>query len=237
MSESQEWAVVVPAHNSSRNIENTVQELSQFFRQKNFRGQVVVVENGSTDETWAVLSSIKNDNWPFELVLTRSDKGLGNAIREGLCNVNTDKVLITADDLPFGFSDIEAYLSNGTEPQIAIGSKAHADTLGTRSIGREVMSTVFRLLRRVIVGVNLGDTQGTIIGSTSVLALHAEATRQPGYLMTTELLARAQKSGTKIVELPVVYRDHLRKSNIRIIEDSYKMLTGLFEVRRSLRLK
>ena len=235
MVQSTTWAVVLPAHNSALNIRHTVDELAEYFESNSLNGHVIIVENGSKDDTWDVMSSIDTTPLPFALVRTRSEKGLGNAIREGLIHVTTDFVLITADDLPFGFSDIDGYFDSGTLSDIAIGSKAHPDTNGVRSASRELMSTIFRLLRRVIVGVNLGDTQGTIMGKASIICPMSALTTQSGYLMTTELLARATQKNSSIIELPVKYRSDLRKSNINVIEDSIKMLRGLFEVRRSLK--
>ena len=235
MIQSTTWVVGLPAHNSALNIRHTVEELAEYYKRNSLTGQVIIVENGSKDDTWEVMSSIDATSLPFALVRTQSEKGLGNAIREGLIHVTTDFVLITADDLPFGFSDIDGYLETGKHSDIAIGSKAHPDTDGVRSASRELMSTVFRLLRRVIVGVNLGDTQGTIMGKASIICPMSTLTTQSGYLMTTELLARATQRNSSIIELPVKYRSDLRKSNINVIEDSIKMLRGLFEVRRSLR--
>jgi glycosyltransferase involved in cell wall biosynthesis len=234
---SESWAVVIPAHNSSLNIRQTITELSGYFQLRNLTGQVVIVENGSSDDTWDVVSSIVATEFPFELIKLQSERGLGNAIRKGLNSVSTELVLITADDLPFGFSDLDGYLELSETVDIAIGSKAHPLTAGTRSLIREVMSSVFRLLRRLIVGVNLGDTQGSILGKSDVICPLSSITNQPGYLMTTELLARATQMKSSIIELPVIYRNDLRKSNINVIEDSIKMLRGLFEVRRSLQTR
>ena len=183
MSNSTSWAVVLPAHNSADNILETVEELSEYFQSNFLSGQVVIVENGSKDNTWEVMESINSAVLPFELIRVRSDKGLGNAIREGLTHVTTEFVLITADDLPFGFSDLDGYRSTESSTDIAIGSKAHPQTDGNRSVSRELMSTVFRLLRRVIVGVNLGDTQGTILGNAKLIRDLSIQTRQPGYCL------------------------------------------------------
>ena len=228
-------AVVLPTHNSSGTIANTVNELASYFRLNSLTGEVVIIENGSADDTWNVVKSIDSTNLPFRLVRTQSEKGLGNAIRRGLEFVSMETVLITADDLPFGFSDLDRYFSVPKLPDIAIGSKAHRDTSGERSIGREMMSKVFRVLRKMVVQVDLGDTQGSIMGATSVISRCSALTNQPGYLMTTELLAYAVRTGAVIVELPVVYRKEIRGSNIRVLSDSVKMVRGLFEVRAALR--
>ena len=234
MSNLQNWSVIVPAHNSEGNICNTVNELKTYFQNRQLTGQVVVVENGSIDNTWDVINAIDSSDFPFSLVRTRSEKGLGNAIRKGLESVTTDFVLITADDLPFGFSDIDGYQKSFSAYEIAIGSKAHPDTDGERSLSRELMSGIFRLCRRFIIGVNLGDTQGTIMGQSSVICPISSATKQTGYLMTTEFLAIAIREQCSIIELPVKYRRDLRKSNVKVVGDSIAMLKGLFELRRQL---
>ena len=228
------FAVVLPAHNSAGNICETIDELTLYFQKNELKGQVIIVENGSEDDTWEVMKSIDASNLPFELTRTRSEVGLGNAIRKGLESVTSEYVLITADDLPFGFSDIDGYKKIIPDYEIAIGSKAHPDTESNRSLAREIMSTIFRLLRRIIVGVNLGDTQGTIMGKSSVVCPLASQTLQSGYLMTTELLMIATRAGCSIIELPVQFRQDLRKSNINVLGDSLKMLRGLFELRRRI---
>lgn len=234
MTDLNNWAVIVPAHNSALNILNTVDELAEYYKSNSLRGQVIIVENGSKDDTWEVMSSIDTTSLPFALVRTQSEKGLGNAIREGLSKVSTDYVLITADDLPFGFSDLNEFIHREIDADIAIGSKAHPDTAGTRSFSREVMSKTFRLLRRVVIHVNLGDTQGTILGKAAPICDLGIATRQQGYLMTTELLAIATQKKKSIIEIPVQFRETIRKSNVKIVSDSFKMFRGLFEVRRNL---
>jgi glycosyltransferase involved in cell wall biosynthesis len=228
------FAVVLPAHNSAGNICKTIDELTLYFQKNEVDGQVIIVENGSEDDTWEVMKSIDASNLPFELTRTQSEVGLGNAIRKGLESVTSEYVLITADDLPFGFSDIDGYKKIIPDYEIAVGSKAHPDTEGNRSLAREITSAVFRLLRRIIVGVNLGDTQGTIMGKSSVVCPLASQTHQSGYLMTTELLMIATRAGCSIIELPVQFRQDLRKSNINVLGDSLKMLRGLFEVRRRI---
>lgn len=229
------WAVVMPAHNSAHSIRQSIEDLCEYFQTNRIKGQVVVVENGSTDSTWDVLNSINDSLLPFDLVVVQSMKGLGNAIREGMRHVSVEWVLVTADDLPFGFSDLDEFRKLSSWPDAAVGSKAHPDTAGNRSFARKIMSLVFRNVRRCLTGVNLGDTQGSILGKSTVLRQLSDSTRQPGYLMTTELLTLAHREKLEILELPVVFREELRKSNVKPIRDSVVMIKGLFEIRQSLK--
>lgn len=230
------WSFILPAHNSASNIKNSLDEINLYLQTNKFPGEVIVVENGSTDSTWKVLESLEKESFCFSLVTTQSEKGLGNAIREGLKHVTQHHVVITADDLPFGFSDIEEFTNCESDFEIAIGSKAHPDSSVNRTLSRTAMSSVFKFLRRWIIGVNLGDTQGTILGRSEIVCSLGLKTSQTGYLMSSELLAYAVAEKRKIVELPVVLRPSQRSSNVRIIRDSLLMLRGLFEVRKAMRL-
>lgn len=235
MTSERSWGIVVAAHNSARVIESTIIELDRYFESNSLVGEVVVVENGSMDDTWDVLERIDQQGLHFKLKLARSSQGLGNAIREGLKHIQTENVLITADDLPFGFSDLDYYRENALWTQIAIGSKAHPETYSDRSFVRGVSSFCFRNIRRLLLNVNLGDTQGSILGPTQELRLASYSTCQEGYLQTTELLALVMKSGVQPIEIPVKFRQSMRPSNIRLVSDSIKMVRGLFEIRRRLR--
>lgn len=229
------WSFILPAHNSAGNIKISLDEINEYLLVNKIAGEVIVVENGSTDSTWEILKSLESDKFCFLLVTTRSEKGLGNAIREGLRHVSQENVLVTADDLPFGFSDINEFRKSSEILEVAIGSKAHEESIVNRSISRSIMSFVFRTLRRIIVGVNIGDTQGTILGNSELICALGARTTQNGYLMSTELLAFAVHKKYKVTELPVKLRSSQRSSNVRIVSDSWQMLLGLFQVRRSLR--
>lgn len=228
------WAILVPAHNSASTILTSIETLSEYFRKQSLTGEVVVVENGSTDDTWNVLNQIDDSYLPFNLIVSRSQKGLGNAIREGLQHVTADNVLITADDLPFGFSDLDYYRDNGLERSIALGSKAHGDSLSPRGILRKTMSKTFSVARRLLLQIEMGDTQGSILGPSETIASMAKTTLQEGYLISTEIVTLAVRSGLEVTEIPVSFRAETRKSNIRPLTDSLLMLKGLIEIRSSL---
>ena len=142
---------VVPAYNSALAIEGTLSALAS--RLDGRDAEVIVVENGSTDGTGAVL---------------RSAKGMGNAYRAGIAASRGARVVLTADDLPFGFDDLEA--AEGVDPvvhPVVVGSKGHRDSDADRALLRGVLSRGFWALRRVVPGMRTLDPQGTfVLGAT-----------------------------------------------------------------------
>lgn len=166
--------------------------------------ELIVVENGSTDGTTALLESIAG-SWthPVTLTVLHSEAGLGNALRTGVLASRGERVLLTADDLPFGFSDLEAFAALPEDAVVAVGSKAHPASRVDRSWRREAQSGVFRWLRRALLHSVVGDSQGTIWVDGPWARSFAAVSRESGLMWTVELVLAAEQQGVDVWEVPV----------------------------------
>jgi dolichyl-phosphate beta-glucosyltransferase len=153
-----------PAHNSTAVMEASLRTLAT--RLDGRAAEVLVVENGSTDGTQALLERLEQ-SWTHptvSLVLLRSAQGMGNAYRAGIAASRGVRVVLTAIDLPFGFSDLEAaeHVDPAAHP-VVIGSKGHRDSVVDRGLLRRVLSWGFWTLRRLVLGMRTLDPQGTFV--------------------------------------------------------------------------
>lgn len=168
-----------------------------------------------------------------ELVITSSEKGLGSALRHGVLRSRGDRVVLTADDLPFGFDDLAAFEAMQTPPDVIIGSKFHPDSQVDRGISRQVLSAGLRTFRYSITRMTIRDTQGTYIVRGDWARKFAQISQIPGYLWTAELAYSAHLSGLSIVEVPVrlsaSHAEHASRVKPRDVRD---MGVGLLELRR-----
>jgi dolichyl-phosphate beta-glucosyltransferase len=226
-------SVVVPACNAAGTLPGTLAQLLQL--PGGAPHEIIVVENGSGDGTWDLLEQVQKE-WEHEirLVVLRSEKGLGAAYRTGVGASTGDRVLLTADDLPFGSSDLEAVLACRSLPRFAIGSKAHPRSRIRRTPLRRVATRVFRVARHVVLGLDVGDTQGTFVIEGELARRLVAGTTIPGFGMTTELVALASRAGTPLVELPVVLHQRQGVTRIHWLADSATMLLDLVRLRRKL---
>lgn len=226
-------SVVVPACNAEPSLESTLEKLLDL--PGGPPHEIVVVENGSDDGTWQLLEKLQK-NWhsPTRLIALRSERGIGAAYRAGVAVTTGDRVLLTADDLPFGVSDVEAVLACRALPRFAIGSKAHPRSRVPRSFTRRAATEVFRVARRVVLGLKVGDTQGTFVIEGELARRLVAGTSVEGFGMTTELVALATRHGTEPVELPVVLVGHTSPTRVRFAVDGLEMLVSLVQLRRRL---
>lgn len=198
---SRALSVVVPSRNGADVLPATLDALGGALTTDD---EIVVVENGSTDRTGEVLREVA-EAWahPCALVVTTSEPGLGNALRTGVLGSSGRRLLLTADDLPFGLSDLDSFRALSSDVVVAIGSKAHPGSRVVRSRLRSVQSRVFRWLRAAMLHSSVGDSQGTIWVDGPWARSFAGVSRETGLMWTVELVLAAEQQGLDIWEVPV----------------------------------
>lgn len=228
-----ELSVVVPAHDSALVVEDTVRRLVERLRGR--RAEVVLVENGSTDDTADRCAALAAgwDDPDVDLVVLRSEKGMGAALRTGVLASRGATVLLTADDLPFGFDDVDAFQAMPEpRPAAVIGSKAHPASVVERGPARAALTWGFGVLRRWVVGMRTGDPQGTFLVDGALLRDLAPALVEQGFLFSTELAMALELRGITPVEVPVrLSRGHGDHTSRVRRADVVSMATGLWRLR------
>ena len=225
---------MVAAHNSVDVIAATVHQLAQ--RLAGIDSEIIVVENGSRDATLAVCEDLIA-NWNrggTTLRVLSSAKGMGRALRLGVLASGGARVLLTADDLPFGFDDLDADAAFGAHPPpVLVGSKAHADSVIERGLIRTLLTYGFFLLRCVVLHLHTRDPQGTFVVDGALLRQLVPALREPGFLFTTELAYALELRGIRPHEIPVHLRAEHAAHGTRIsTADVLGMALGLLRLRR-----
>jgi dolichyl-phosphate beta-glucosyltransferase len=232
-----EISVVVPARNSGGLIERTVAELIE--RLTGRRAEIIVVENGSTDDTFARCLRLAEQQRGrgVELTVLQSKKGMGNALRTGVLASRGASVLLTADDLPFGFDDLDhldrlTTTGGASISPVLVGSKAHRDSKVERAALRGILTWGFSVLVRAILGIRTRDPQGTLIVDGGLAREVAQHAIEPGYLFSTELIYIAERLGIRPNEVPVKLRPSHRDHQSRITAgDMAAMAIGLLRIR------
>jgi dolichyl-phosphate beta-glucosyltransferase len=224
---------VIPVHNQIAELRKTVRLLVA--RLGHLPGsEVILVENGSTDGSGPLCLSLATtlNSDEVSVRVTTSAKGLGFAWRRGMAMARGDALVLTAADLPFGFTDLDGYLGLSPRPPLVMGSKTHRDSQIETPRVRRAMSAGFGLLRAGLIGLNL-DTQGSVLIQRSLAQVLLPRLRAGDYLIGAEINLWAVHEGVTPVEIPVVYTASGR-STVSPIRDSVAMAAGLLTLRRRI---
>ncbi len=226
---------ILAAHNASKVLQPSVDKIQKFADENSLEIAVVIVENGSSDETFAVATAL-SQNATIDVEVVISEVGLGNALRTGLQACGDGIVVCTASDLPFGFSDLlEAIAQIRSEPSIdaCFGSKGHPESQIRRSRKRLFASRVFSLVRWAATGLRMGDSQGSMILISNQARDALAATSNTGFLVTTETALNCKRRELRYIEVPVKLDDRQASSTVRLFRQSVLMTFGLFKLRKS----
>ena len=92
-------SVVIPAHNEEGCIFSTVEHLHLELRLQKIPHEIVVVDDGSTDSTWAALQELSQHITVLKPVQNRGPHGFGRAVAEGFACMSGDAVVIMDSDM------------------------------------------------------------------------------------------------------------------------------------------
>ncbi len=232
-------SVVIPAFNESLNLPSTLAGLGLFLDSPGAAFEVVVVDDGSTDETAEVARAASVAAGGDVRVLRHgANRGKGAAVRTGVLASRGDVVIVTDADANYLTGSAGTYLAAlRAGADVVLASRAHRESTwqvtpaSARYVHRRrAMGRIFNALVRGIVGLPLGDTQA------GLKFFRGDAARElfrdivlDGYVYDVEMLCRAQRRGMKMVELPLVYRVATPESRIARL-DPCRMALDLLRV-------
>ena len=191
----------------------------------------LIVENGSTDNTWLWIEQYLEEYPKPNIRIARSKKGLGNAIREGINLASGSYVVFMEDDLPFGLQELtlarQRVLIHDNKWNII--SKYHSHSVGITY--RRIQGWGFIALRELILNLKVRDSQGTFFAEAALTKKISQLSSEEGFLITTEFIAIARRLNVEITQIPCgsVFVS-ARKTTIGIL-DVGRMFIGLFRLR------
>jgi dolichyl-phosphate beta-glucosyltransferase len=201
--------IVVPARNEARRLPEGLARLCQQAAALPMRAAVVVVDSASTDDTAAVVRDFPRG--PVPVSLLRCERpGKGIAVRAGLLATRAPFVGFCDADMATDLAALEVAvgLLAAGHPMV-IGSRAlDGSVVEARSSAvRRVGAATFRALARQIVP-DATDTQcGFKFFSGPLARAAALPLRTGGFAFDVELIARCQRLGATLTEIPVHWRD------------------------------
>jgi glycosyltransferase involved in cell wall biosynthesis len=228
------YTIVIPAYNESTRLGATLERVLAFARQQSWDAEIIVVNDGSTDNTAELVRKYARNNEILRLLENPGNCGKGYSVRHGVLNAQGTIILFTDADLSSPIEEapkLIAALKAGAD--IAIGSRWMKTELQTRrqSLARQAMGRVFNFLLRITLRLDFKDTQCGFKAFRRGAA-RALFPRQKieGWGFDPELLFLARLFGFKVAEVAVLW-GHDHGTRINPVADGSRMLLEILRIR------
>lgn len=231
-------SVVIPAYNEARRIPPYLQSVTAYLNGRGLSHEILVVDDGSSDETAALVEGAGTQNSHIRLIRLPHNSGKGAAVRAGMRAAQGELQLFADADGATPIRELErleAAINAGAD--LAIGSRTLASRdsryLVQARLHRTLLGNLFNRIVRLLGIRNINDTQcGFKLFRQSVAQDIFSVARIDGYGFDLELLYLARQRGYRIAEVPINWTDQ-PGSKVRVLSDGLRMLGEMLTIRRN----
>jgi dolichyl-phosphate beta-glucosyltransferase len=227
-------SIIIPAYNEAERLPATLLRITGFLagRSHLLPTEIIVADDGSRDGTARVAAGVAMPSYvEMRVVTLPSNRGKGAAVRAGLAASRGERVLITDADLATPIEEIENLLP--VRAGIAAGSRGMRRELIARKqpFLRDHLGRLFNHILRGLSVTTLKDTQcGFKLLDGDLARVLAMQLRLDGFAFDVEMLARAERMGQRVVEVPVRWF-HQDSSRVRPFRHGLQMLRDTLRIR------
>jgi dolichyl-phosphate beta-glucosyltransferase len=214
-------SVIIPAYNEEKNIEQTIRSIFNYLKLKNIEHEILVVIDGSTDNTKSIVKSLIPEIPTLNLISFKENRGKGYVVKMGMIKAKGDFKLFTDADNSTSIDNIEKmmpYFNKGYDVVIAsIGVTGKQILKGSEPLWRKLFGKLGNLYIRLLVTPGIYDTQrGFKIFTVKAADKIFPKLTIERWGFDVEVLALANKFGFKIKEVPVVWQNNINTSHVKL---------------------
>jgi glycosyltransferase involved in cell wall biosynthesis len=228
------YSIVIPAYNEGARLGATLERVLGYVRQQRWDAEVIVVNDGSRDNTAEIVRGFAEKDPAVRLVENPGNRGKGYSVRNGMLNARGEVVVFSDADLSSPIEEMPKLLGEiSAGADIAIGSRWLRSELQTRrqSLHRQLFGRIFNVLLRIILGLQFADTQCGFKAFTRRAAqtiLPLQRIERWGF--DPEILFLARKFGFRVEEVPVLW-GHSGDTRIHPLIDGARMFQEMLRIR------
>ncbi|MFC1521134.1 glycosyltransferase [Elusimicrobiota bacterium] len=217
-------SVIMPAHNEGSHIYKNIQETLKCAGELASDYELVVVNDGSIDNTSQELERISKEYSMVTSVDILRNRGKGHALKEGFKRATGQVIVFLDSDLELHPAQLRVLFNvmRRENADVVIGSKFHPFSEIEYPLMRKIASRVYAFFLKVFFNLPLKDTQsGLKIYKRKVLNKVFPLILSKKWAFDVEMLANAHHWGFRISEAPVVLTFSRRKKWGRISSGDY----------------
>ncbi|MCX6350091.1 MAG: glycosyltransferase family 2 protein [Candidatus Aureabacteria bacterium] len=218
-------SVIIPAYNEEAGIGRVVDQVLSILKGTGWKHEVIVVNDGSTDRTGAVLKT-----QPVEIIEHDVNRGYGASLKNGISRAAFDYILIMDADGTYPEGAIPALLQEAEKYDMVVG--ARTGTTVAIPPHRRFPKWCLKKLADYLTGMKIPDLNSGLRVFTKASALKFLNLLPSGFSFTTTITVALLSNNYRVHYVPIDYHKRKGKSKFRPFQDTFNLF-GLI-VRTSL---
>ena len=222
-------SVIIPVYNEEKTIIQILEKIKKN-RSNEFKYEIIVIDDGSTDLSRKLLE--ENKNLYDKLLLNDVNQGKGFSVKKGILNCSGTHIIFQDGDLEYDPNDFKKFekVFKEFEADAIIGSRfIYSNFTRSHNILNKFGNNILTLIFNILYNTTFTDIYSCYFAFKKEL-LNAEKLRTNGFEQHVEILCKLVKKGKTFYEVPTNH-------NARTIEDGkkirfYHFFTVLFEILR-----
>ena len=228
------YSIVIPAYNEGARLGATLEKVLAYIRTQGWDAEVIVVNDGSRDNTADIVRSFAAKDPALRLVENPGNRGKGYSVRNGMLSARGRIVLFSDADLSSPIEEApKLFKALEAGADIAIGSRwLRVETQTQRQpLHRQLFGRIFNLILRFTLGLHFADTQcGFKAFKLPAVQAIFPLQKIERWGFDPEILFLARKLKFKVQEVPVAWA-HRDGTSINPLVDGFHMVVDMLHIR------
>ncbi len=229
-------SLIIPAFNEEGRLPSTLLQVDNYIKSQSFSSEVLVIENGSLDNTYPIAQAFAKEHKNFGVQRTPT-RGKGLAVHQGMLSATGEYRMMLDADLSMPVDQITRFLPPAQKDKdIVIASREAPGAIrynepSYRHIGGRLINTMIKIFA-------LPGLQDTQCGFKCFRAEVAQDlfSKQiiTGWSFDIEILYIARRRGYSISEIPIPWY-FSEQSHLRPLQDAGRLFLDLLRIRSNSR--
>ncbi len=231
-------SIIIPVHNEGPIIEGSIRELRARFQKVGRSFEIIIAENGSTDETVALAEELC-DTFANVRLLRSPEPNYGAALRAGIEAARGQYVCcdeIDICDVDFHRRALELLVGDDGGFDLVVGSKVMPGARDRRPFGRRAATRIINGMLRLTLGFRGTDTHGLKAFRRAALLPVVRQCVVDRDMFASELVIRAERTGLRLVEIPLNLVEK-REPSVRLAKRVPRVLQNIAQLVYVIRIQ
>ena len=218
---------VMPSLNEEKNLVSAVGNVISTYERLGIRGEIVIVNDGSTDETGKLAEELRSRHSGIQVIHHKTPQGIGGSFWDGVKTAQGETVVMIPGDGENDAAEILRYLPLMNEVDMVIPYVFNREV---RSRLRCLVSNLYRGIINITFGMTLNYMNGTVMYRKSIL--ECVELKAGGFFYQTELLIKCIRQGYLFAEVPYALLQRAagrsKATSLRSLKNVIKAFASLF---------